>query len=153
MKTLISPREVARIAFASANGIDELISEPMIISAQQRFLRPVLGRLYDRLERGDCIELLEMLIKPALAYYVKLAALPALAAQTGAAGVVSYRNANLSPASTANMAALRKSVRAEAVALIKLAVAHIENHPDLYPEYDPHNNVMNRVSIGSQVVM
>lgn len=154
MKTLISPRETLELAFPSSPGMSaDSITEPIVISAQQKFISPALGALYARVEAGETPELLNNYIKPALAYYVKLLVLPVVAASVGQLGIVTHKSDSFAPAAPAVVAALKKRTRSEAAALMRCAIRHIESNPALYPEYDPRENVTRRVSISSDIVL
>ncbi len=154
MNLLITPAEVCSLAFASSPGVrPDAITEPTILSAQEKFIRPVLGPLYESVENGRAAQLLNDYIKPALAYYVKLLILPSIAVSAGSLGLIQQKGGNFTPATAENIAPLRRRTRSEATALIRRAVNHIEASPTLYPEYDPAQNILNRISINSQIVL
>ena len=154
MNILITPGEVLEMAFASPEGAESgHISESVIVSAQRKFIRPVINGLFDKLEQGEYEPLLTGYIKPPLAYYVKFLVLPMLSAHVGSLGVVQSRGATFLPADAATLAALRRQTRSDANALMRIAVEHIEVNRTAYPEYDPARNILHRASIASQVVL
>jgi len=151
----MTPAEVAAAAFRAPEFIQpDAVGESAILAAQRRHIRPVVGAaLYAALCRGDYVSLLEEYIRPPLALYVKLAMLPALAVQTGAAGVVELHSANLARAGEAKMRGAARRLRSDADALMRRAAEHIEASRGLYPEYDPEENVLNRCSVAGGVVL
>lgn len=154
MKLLITPAQVAEAAFRAPDLIPaDAVPEATILAAQQQFIRPVLGRLYDRLCAGTCPELLDGYIAQPLALYVKMLMLPSLAVQTGVAGVVEANPENLVRASDAKLRGAIRRLRGDATAMMRRAVEHIESDPAAYPEYDPHANILNRCSIDGGIVL
>mgnify|MGYP003623584211 CR=1 FL=1 len=142
-------------AFATDPGIDEKAVTPsVILAAQHKFIRPALGKkLYERLGETACHELLRIFIKPALALYVRLMLLPTLAASAGNLGIVQPKGQHFSPADSKSVASLRKQARSEAGTMMLRAIRHVEENPARYPDYDRMENILNRVSISSQIVL
>lgn len=154
MSTLISPKEVIDTAFNGSPVIESFeIPESIILAAEQKFIKPVLGNLFPNLQSGSHSSLLSEYIKPALAYYVKLLLIPTMSVQTGMMGVVRWKGDNFAPADNKYISALSKSTRSQANTLMQRAVDHIESNPAAYPEYDPAENVLNRISICSSIVL
>lgn len=153
MELLISKQEVAEMAFEGTYGITaDRIGETIIISAQQKFIKPVLGKLYGRIEGGRYTELLEM-IKPALAHYVKMLMIPQLAVSVGNGGITSIKSSSFNSADDGKIKAFSDIVRSEACALMRSVVEYIEQNQNKYPEYDPNDNVLNKVSICSGIIL
>lgn len=153
MNILITPAEVAALAFGSPPATDGHISESSIISAQHKFIKPVLNGLYDKLLQGEYAALLDEYIKPALAHYVRFLVLPAIATQVGTIGVIQGRGPGFMAADAQTVRRLRRRARADANALMRRAVEHVESLRSDYPEYDPAKNVLNRVSISSDIIL
>lgn len=85
---LITPNEVIEIAFADAKTLKpEMIRPSKIDIAQERFLRPVLGNLYDSLIDGNHTLFIDEYIKPPLAYFVRHAVISDLAMSVDGSGV------------------------------------------------------------------
>ena len=94
---LITPHEVVEIAFRGLEAMNEsVIGEAPIVTAQYKFIRPVLGKLYEALLEGEYPELLNEYIKAPLAHYVKWLLLPRLSVQCGGIGVVQFKGENFS---------------------------------------------------------
>lgn len=118
-KILITPDEVVQLAFDSPQYMPaQSVSEAVILSAQHKFIRPVLGTLYSSLLDERYPELAE-LVKAPLALYVKWLLMPSLAVQSGPLGVVQHRGTNFSPAGSAGLSAARRRVKADARALMQ----------------------------------
>lgn len=155
MKILITPAEVAVKAFGGEENISvELITETAILAAQKRYILPVLGKpLWAALERGEYSELLSDWVKPALALYVKYSVLPAVAAQTGALGVVRYSGEGFVPADDKSFQRMLRGVRIEADALLDATAEFIESALVFFPEYNSTENIRNNISIIGGVVL
>lgn len=154
MELLITPAQVAEQAFRAPDFITaDAVPEATILAAQQKFIRPVLGALYDKLCAGGYPDLLAEYILPPLVLYVKLQMLPSLSVQAGTAGVVEVNSKNLAKAGDAKLRYAVRRLRSDASALMKRAVEHIEANPQDYPEYDPRENVRNRCSTEGQVIL
>ncbi len=154
MKLLITPSEVVELAFGGPDEVrDGMVNEAVIRSAQRKFIRPVLGTLCDALAEGNYADLLDDYIKPPLALYVKMLVLPALSAQTGGLGVVRYDGDGVEAVSDESVVRLRRRLRSDADALLRIAVERIEASPEKYPEYDVAGNVLHRVSLLGGVVI
>lgn len=150
----MSPAEVVAAAFPGSLDPDgSFVPVGAIAAAEQKFLKPTLNGLYDRLTEGAYGELLEEYVKPALAHYVRYLLLPTIAAQVGTTGVVQPRSASFGAASDRAVAAVRRRTRSEATALMQRLVEHIEALAAEYPEYDPAQNVLNRVSTVAGIVL
>lgn len=153
MELIITPQEVVETAFEGEYGVTaERIGESVIASAQQKFIKPVLGDLYGKIE-GDSYPELKQLVKAALAQYVKLLMIPKLAVSMGNGGITQIKGAHFSSAGEDSIKALKESIKAEACALMREAVVHIEQNRDDYPEYDPSDNILHKVSICSGIIL
>jgi hypothetical protein len=156
METLITPAQVARMAFTGPDFIaDDAVGAATILAAEQKFVRPVLGEaLHAALLGGAYPDFLTDYVQPALALYVKALMLPSLAVQVGAAGVVEVNPKNLARAGEGKLGAAVRRLRRDALALMRRAVEHLEAAPPgACPEYHPGANVLNRCSTDGGVVL
>ncbi len=154
MTTLITSAEALALAFEAPGTVDEsFVSEAVIISAERKFLRPVLGGVYEEMLAGGHADLLDKYVKLPLALYVKWMALPQMSARGGNMGVVQLRTGNFSPAGDATLSAIRKRIKSDARALMLRAVEHVESSPALYPGYDPEQNILKRNSIAGGIIL
>lgn len=137
MKLLITPSEVAAIAFDHTEAFrPESVTEAAILTAQRKFIKPVLGSLYAELLDGKHADLLSEYIKTPLALYVKWVILPLLSVQSGNTGVVQVRSGNFLPADTRTLARIRRRIKTDANTLVRCAVEHILENPSDYPGCD-----------------
>ena len=93
MANLISAQQVIDISFTNKNTNALLIKDTMIDATQEKYLRPVLNKLYDILIvspstlTGVNKTLYDNYIVPCLAFYVKYEVLPDLCLTTSSKGV------------------------------------------------------------------
>lgn len=92
-------------------------------------------------------------MKPALASYVGYLMLPKLALSVGSRGVVQHKSAHFTTATDEQMRQLRRGARGEADALRRRMVQKIEGEKGRYKEYVASQNILNRRSISSGVVL
>ena len=144
--TLITPAEVLALAFPPTEcQREELVGTAVIEAARIRWLEPVLGPLCTVLEEERYRNFTDEYIKPALAYYVRYLVLAECSAHVATFGVVQGHTAYAKTAPQETLALLRKQARSLADTLLNKAVAHVEDHPEQFPEYDPEQNVGKRV--------
>lgn len=155
MEMLMTTGEVVKIAFANSPGMEaDAISEATVLTAQQKFIKPVVGKnIYKKLEDGKLDDLLEKYVKPALAYCIKILTIPTLTNTPGNMGIIVHKGNNFTLASDKSVTALKKQARSEAGTFLRLLIEHIEDNRDLYPEYVPEENVLNRLSISSGAII
>lgn len=151
---LITATEVVKLAFGGSQRVrTEEISDAIIISAQQKFITPVIGDLFEAICNGRYSDLLENYIKEPLALYIKYLLIPNFTTQVGMVGVVQHFGEGYKGADTKSLRRLLKSVKSDAQILLDTAIELIEANPTDYPEYEKQNNVRNRVKIGGQIVL
>lgn len=155
MKLLITPAEVAADCFnGDANLRDEFIKDSAILTAQRKYIYPLLGKsLWNALENKKYDALADGYVKPALALYVKAVVLPAVYSQAGIMGVVQYAGRNFTGAAAGSFADLLKSIRNEADTMMRICMEHIETRAADYPEYDPRENAGKKFSVQGGVVL
>lgn len=154
MELIITSERVAELAFRAPDFVPaDAIPEATILAAQQKFIRPVFGALYDRMAAGSEAAFVNDYIAAPLAIYVKMLMLPSLAVQSGAAGVVEVTGKNLARVSDERLRAAVRRLRGDAAALVRRAVEHVEANPALFPTYDPRQNILNHISIDGGIVL
>lgn len=154
MELVITPEKVSELAFRAPDFVPaDNIPAATILAAQQKFIRPVFGALYQRMLSGAVAEFVDEYVAPPLALYVKMLMLPSLAVQSGAAGVVEVTGKNLAKVSDERLRAAIKRLRGDASALMRRAIEHVEDNPKLFPDYDPSENILNRVSIDGGIIL
>ena len=99
---LITAAEVLETAFPSNEYVPEgMIVPARIETAQLGFLRPVFGKLYDKLGEEPYAAFCRTYIKPALAYYIRYLMVDEQCAAIGAAGIRQNKSAYTEPSRTA----------------------------------------------------
>ena len=120
---LITAAEVLETAFPSNEYVPEgMIVPARIETAQLGFLRPVFGKLYDKLGEEQC-------------------------AAIGAAGIRQNKSAYTEAVPDSRLHRLRRQARNDADTLLDKAIDYVENNPAMFPEYDPKENIRRRVLI------
>ena len=145
---LITAAEVLETAFPSNEYVPEgMIVPARIETAQLGFLRPVFGKLYDKLGEEPYAAFCRTYIKPALAYYVRYLMVDEQCAAIGAAGVRQNKSAYTEAVPDSRLHRLRRQARNDADTLLDKAIDYVENNPAMVPEYDPKENIRRRVLI------
>ena len=145
---LITAAEVLETAFPSNEYVPEgMIVPARIETAQLGFLRPVFGKLYDKLGEEPYAAFCRTYIKPALAYYVRYLMVDEQCAAIGAAGVRQNKSAYKEAVPDSRLHRLRRQARNDADTLLDKAIDYVENNPAMFPEYDPKENIRRRVLI------
>ena len=145
---LITAAEVLETTFPSNEYVPEgMIVPARIETAQLGFLRPVFGKLYDKLGEEPYAAFCRTYIKPALAYYVRYLMVDEQCAAIGAAGVRQNKSAYTEAVPDSRLHRLRRQARNDADTLLDKAIDYVENNPARFPEYDPKENIRRRVLI------
>ena len=145
---LITAAEVLETAFPSNEYVPEgMIVPARIETAQLGFLRPVFGKLYDKLGEEPYAAFCRTYIKPALAYYVRYLMVDEQCAAIGAAGVRQNKSAYTEAVPDSRLHRLRRQARNDADTLLDKAIDYVESNPAMFPEYDPKENIRRRVLI------
>lgn len=145
MQTLITPKRVVELAFESEEYIpNKAISESIIASVEQRYLRPILTEnLYKALLEGKYGSLRTDFVEPLIAVAVKRCIISDFALRIGQCGVVEPSSVGSQSASKESKRALLKALRVRVSALthrLSLELDNLYNQGQL-PEYDPQKNV------------
>lgn len=145
---LITASEVISMAFTSVEQVKpEIINSTKIIAAEQQYLRPVFGKLYDAMVDGQYDDFVAEYIRPALAYYVRYGVIPDLSISLGNTGAMTFGTQHSSSASDKQRQMLRSQAIADADALICRAIRHIEANKEMFPEYEVKENIKKKTSI------
>lgn len=126
---LLDSERVISLAFADSDFVAErMVTPASILSAQSRFIEPIIGRaLLLSICEGHYIELLEEYVAPALAEYVRV---------------------EITPQSDPHRQALLRRARAMAARLSD----HLDENQTLYLEYKPSNNILHKISIHGTII-
>lgn len=141
------------MAFPSESNIrPSQITDTEIVVAQERFLVPVFGTLFEAFLEGKYADLVEEWVKPALAEYVKSSVVQTLGAIT-ASGVVTRTFDGASSASSQEIARVARAAADLADVLRGRAVEIVEQNPMKYPEYNSARNILRRTSIKKGILL
>ncbi|MBO5806560.1 MAG: hypothetical protein J6R10_06845 [Tidjanibacter sp.] len=161
MKLLITPAEVMKIAFGTTHTLhDEAIPAHTILAAQRRLIRPIVGaELYDQLALSDeawpehIASFVGDYLKTPLALYVASLLLPTIAAQVGSMGVVRLSGSGMEPVEKQTLRRVCRRLRADANALMDVATDYLAEHRDLFPLYNPNDDVRQRVNMAGSLLI
>ena len=151
---LITPAEVLALAFTSTESLpEESITPSRIESASLQYIRPALGSLYEHLSDTRYAEFVDTFIKPPLAHYVRYQMIDDHSAQIATWGIMQHKTDYALAATNSQTEHLRRQARNDAEQLLQKAITQIETHPADYPEYDPKENIRNRVVLKGGFVL
>ena len=151
---MITAEEVVELAFGGDAHLDRAkISEGVIIAAQNKFIRPVLGVVYDLAHTAPSAAFVNEWVKLPLALYIKWLLLPELIVEVGASGVVVRSCEDYVSASSQQLRVMMQRLRSEAEALLDRAVEELEKNASLYTAYSAKDNVRCRTRIVGGVVI
>ncbi len=139
MKTLITPLQALKLAFGDSEFLPpETIAETDIAAAEERWIVPALGRkLHDRLLAGASSEFRTEYLAAPVALYTRALVQSRLNLRTDRIGTVVPKSDHAQPADDEALRRLRLQLLRQARTLLTRAVAYIEGHPGLFPEYAP----------------
>lgn len=154
MKTLITPLQVLRLAFGEGEYLPpESVTEADIAAAERRYLVPVIGlTLYEKLLGGACADFRTGYLEAPAALFTRAVLQPRLDVRTGQCGTVAPKSAAYQPAGPQALRELQRSLRRQARTLLRRAAGHLETHAAEFPEYDPHENILNRCTTDGNFV-
>lgn len=153
-RLLITSQQVIDQAFAANEKVTPgSIKETKIDAAQEKYIRPVLGKLYEALLDGKYPELLEEYIAPALAYYVRYSVIPDLALKLNDKGAQTYFGEYANTATDKQRAEMRQQAKDDANALLDKAVRYVAGNKAEFPEYDCRENIRNKVISNGGIIL
>ena len=146
MKTLITPQQVHRHAFAGGEPLaPEAVAVVDIAAAEASYLRPVVGEaMHDALLAGRYPDFVADYLLTALALLTRLVIQPRLDLRTTRIGTLEAKADNGSAPDPVALDRLRKNLRHEAMILLRRASEHLDAEAARYPEYDPNVNIFHR---------
>lgn len=152
--TLITPQQAVRRAFGDGEYLPAgVIAEADVAAAEQRYVVPVIGRtLYEKLLTGAEADFTRAYLADAVALFTRLTVQPRLDIRTGRCGTMAPKTDWGQPAGDAALCRLRKSLRREAMTLLRRAADYLATHAAEFPEYDPRQDLSNRCSTDGGLV-
>ena len=151
---LISPAEIMEIAFSASEKVrPDLINDIKIDTAQTKFLKPVLGKLFGRLSDESNTDFVEEYIKPPLAMFVKYLILDDATASIGTMGIITSETEYGNPITDKQLSRLKKRVLNSANCMLNKALEYIIENPELFSEYNAEENIKNRVIMKNGLIL
>ncbi len=129
IKILIEPQRVLDIAFADAEYIPpQFVTPSVILTAQQRYLRPVIGEaLIKALSEGEYVTLYEDYVAPALAEHVRFLLSTPLDPQ-------------------------RRMIQRRAKSMMRRLSEHLDENAAEYAEYNKSRNILKKCTIHGGII-
>lgn len=126
---LLDPERVIALAFGDSDFVTErMVTQAVIMTAQRRFLQPVIGReLVRALLEGRYLILLDEYVAPALAEYVRVEM-------------------------TAKTDPKRGDLLRRAREMMRRVSDHVEENQAVYKEYQSSCNILNKISIHGAII-
>lgn len=155
MDTIITPQQVIDLAF-SANELlaSSIITEADIVEAEYCYVRPIIGdELCQMLIDGNYMELASRYVAPAIAAWTRYMVQPLLEQRCSAC--LTDDNHSIYDSTTAGnnrQRALLRTLRRKASVLSRRLSDYLNENRDMYPEYVPANNPLNRCSINGDII-
>lgn len=143
-KSIISPAEVLATAFADGGYLPaETISEADIISATDRWVRPVVGQaLLDAVAEGRHGELKENYLLPAVAYYTRYLVQPRLNSATSGLGLTVASGSSRKAADKSAREELQRALKISARAALRRLSDYLDEQAEQFAEYDARKNIL-----------
>lgn len=154
MKTLITPRRAAEMAFGDGEQAPAgAITTNDLAAAETRYIVPVIGpALHEKLLAGSYPELLTDHLAPAAALFARVIAQPRIDLGTTPCGTTAPRSDYYQPAAEVQTRRLLRTLRNQARTLLRRAADYLKAHAADYPEYDDRANILNRCRIDGNFV-
>ena len=143
-KSIISSAEVLATAFADGGYLPaETISEADIISATDRWVRPVVGQaLLDAVAEGRYGELKENYLLPAVAYYTRYLVQPRLNSATSGLGLTVASGSSRKAADRSAREELQRALKMSARAALRRLSDYLDEQAEQFAEYDAKKNIL-----------
>ena len=143
-KSIISSAEVIATAFADGGYLPaETISKADIISATDRWVRPVVGQaLLDAVAEGRYGELKENYLLPAVAYYTRYLVQPRLNSATSGLGLTVASGSSRKAADRSAREELQRALKISARAALRRLSDYLDEQAEQFTEYDARKNIL-----------
>ena len=159
MANLISAQQVIDISFTNKNTNALLIKETMIDATQEKYLRPVLNKLYDILIvspstlEGANKTLYDNYIIQCLAFYVKYEILPDLCLTTSSKGVRITSDEFSNLATDKQRAELAEKTKDFAETLKDKMLHFLEDNITDYPDFKKGINITKKSNTFAGIIL
>ena len=143
-KSIISSAEVLATAFADGGYLPaETISEADIISATDRWVRPVVGQaLLDAVAEGKYGELKSNYLLPAVAYYTRFLVQPRLNSATSGLGLTVANGSAHKAADRSAREELQRALKVSARTALRRLSDYLDEQKEQFAEYDAKKNIL-----------
>lgn len=149
------PSEAVAMAFASGEYVAETaVKEFDIEAAADRYIIPIAGRaLYEAMLDGRYNDLKTNYVQPTVALGVRVLLQRQLNVRTGQMGLSLPATTGSGTVAVESAAdELQRSVRHRLQTLRKRLSDYLNDHADLFPEYEPRRNALNRTRVDGGLV-
>ncbi|MCC8087932.1 MAG: hypothetical protein LIO79_01495 [Rikenellaceae bacterium] len=138
MKNLITADEVIEIAFTYKDQISRrIVTDCLITTAQVKFIKPVLGKLFTAIMENKFDWFNRNYIKPPLAFFVKYLTFAELSTSTGNIGVFTNRNTGKHYLTHQETMRYRRETKKNADILLEEAINYIFENTDQFEGFLP----------------
>ena len=153
-QTLITPEKVAALAFCDGESVGaDFVSAMDIAVAEERHVVAVVGgEMYAAMLEGSYADFCEEYVAPVVALRTRLLMLPSMVARSGRFGVGTAATSTLKSPSDIQLKSLERSLREKARTLQYRMSRHLNENAELYAEYDPQKNILNRCSNDGNII-
>ena len=150
MNTLMTADRLFSLVFTREESYNAAVIMPVdIAEVESRYLVPVVGSaLYEAMQGGKYVELVEGYVAPMVAAWVRYVVEPHLASRC----CIYHTQRDITESVNENSARVMRALRAKAVALTRRLSDHLNAHSSDYVEYDPNVNPLNRCFIYGDIV-
>lgn len=155
METIITPQQVIDLAFSPNELLTpSIITEADITEAEHCYIRPILGEeLWRMLVDGDYKELTIEYAGPAIAAWTRYVVQPLLEQRCSACLTDDKRSIyDSTTAGNNRQRGVMRTLRRKASILSQRLTDYLNRNTDMYPEYVPANNPLNRCSINGDII-
>ncbi|MBQ6612222.1 MAG: hypothetical protein IIX19_00695 [Alistipes sp.] len=147
MNRIFKPSDIVSYAFSSEELVHKgVITMCDIVEVGERYLRPILGdNLIEAIATGQYPELKTNYILPAVAAWCRYVVEPLIASRCSLCD-------DLSSADNERLAMIMPHLRNKASALTRRLSRYLDAHGDMFSEYNPKSNPLNRCSIYGSII-
>lgn len=138
------------LAFASEEPYDaSIITTLDIVEAESKFLIPIVGeRLYDAMAAGKYANLVEEYAKPMVAAWVRYLIEPLIATRL----CHIHGDGNITEAENDHSQRAQQALHTKAITLTRRLSTHLNSNCNVYAEYNPNLNPLNRCFIYGNLI-
>lgn len=150
MRILISAERVYALAFTSEEAYNaSVILQSDIVEVESRYLMPIVGLdMYNAMRIGEYEELVDEYVAPMVAAWVRYVVEPHLASRC----CLYHDEQRVTEAINESAQRVLRALRDKAVSLTRRLVDQLNTNREIYVEYNPEANPLNRCFIYGNVV-